>query len=397
MRPDSAATVAFLTAIIAIGQMTTAIYLPSLPTLVQVFGTDVGTVQLTLTVYLAVFGLCQLVYGPLSDRFGRRPVLIAGLGIYCAASVGCALAPDIHTLIVCRGLQAVGACSGQVTSRAVVRDVYDGARMAQVLGTISIAQAITPGVGPTIGGHIHVWFGWQANFVLMSATAVLLAAFALVRLPETNHRRDPDALSPGPMLANFGSLLRHRAFIANTTASAFTFAALFAYLTGAPFLLIDHLGVRPDHFGILSFINVSGFAVGSFLSTRLVMKVGAQRLARIGGVGLIGGGAILPLSAHLDFLSVYSVVAAQFIFSAGMGLILSNTLALALADFKRIAGTASALLGCIQMMTAMIASALVSSLVASRPLVMIDIYFVSALLAAITLFLFAPKPARGTA
>ncbi len=394
MRPDSAATVAFLAALIAIGQMTTVIYLPSLPTLVDAFSTDIATVQLTMTVYLAALGICPLVYGPLSDRFGRRPVLIGGLAIYAAASVGCAFAPDIQTLIVCRGLQAVGVCSGQVTSQAIARDVYDGPRMAKVFGIISIAQAITPGVGPTVGGHLHVWFGWQANFVLMVAAAAFLIFLALTRLPETNRRRDPHALTLWPLAANFAGLVRHRGFFANTLASAFCLAALFAYLTGSPFLLIDRLGVRPDHFGILSFINVSGFAVGAFLSTRLVVRVGAERLARIGAVVMVSGAAVLPASVQLDLLSVYSVVLAQFVFSVGMGLILSNALALALADFRQIGGTASALLGCVQMMLAMVASALVSALTPIRPLAMIDIYFVSAILAALTLFLLAPSAAR---
>jgi len=180
IRPESAWTIAYLTVLVAMGQMSTGIYLPSMPSLAAVFATDSGTVKLTMSVFLAGFAVAQLIYGPLCDRFGRRPVVIGGLAIFALASLACALAPSIEWLIVARLFQAIGACSGQVLGRAIGRDLFEGQRYAKVMALVGLALALTPAAGPVLGGVLQVAFGWQANFLFLAGWGLVLLLVTLV-------------------------------------------------------------------------------------------------------------------------------------------------------------------------------------------------------------------------
>ena len=173
--PESLSVGALLTALVALGQISTSIYIPSLPFLVDALDTTAEDVNLTLSVFLFGFAICQLVYGPLSDRFGRRPVLVAGVGLYVAASFACVFATSIETLIAGRFVQGMTACSGPVLGRAIVRDIYGPTRSAKVMAYIGVALAISPAVAPIIGGYLQVWFGWRANFVLLGVVGVWIS------------------------------------------------------------------------------------------------------------------------------------------------------------------------------------------------------------------------------
>ncbi len=196
-RPDGPVIAVLLTALVAFQALSTDMYLASLPALTRYFSTDVPTVQLTLSVFLIGSALGQLVYGPLSDRFGRRPMLCAGLSVYLASSIACVLAPTIESLIVARFAQAIGSCAGPVLGRAVVRDVHGPVRGARVLAYMSSAMATAPVVAPIVGSYLQVAFDWRANFVVLAlfSLAVLLGVLAL--LAETNRTRDRRAL-PAP-------------------------------------------------------------------------------------------------------------------------------------------------------------------------------------------------------
>ena len=271
IRPDSAWTIAYLTVLVAMGQMSTGIYLPSMPSLAASFATDSGTVKLTMSVFLAGFAVAQLIYGPLCDRFGRRPVVIGGL------------APSIEWLIVARLFQAIGACSGQVLGRAIGRDLFEGQRYAKVMAMVGLALALTPAAGPVLGGVLQVAFGWQANFLFLVGWGALLLLVTLFGLQETNRTPDPRALSLPVMASNFGRLLRNRLYMGYTLTLAFSFGCLFAYMTGSPFILIDQLGIRPDLFGVLSIFNVLGYAIGSAIANKASGRVTAPRMVAAGG------------------------------------------------------------------------------------------------------------------
>lgn len=195
-RPDSVAVAALLTALVAFGPISTDMYLPSLPALVSDFQTDVPTVQLTLSAFMVAFALAMLVYGPLSDRFGRRPVLLGAVVLYVISSVACVFAPTIEALVVARVFQAMGCCAGPVLGRAVVRDVYGRERAAQVLSYMGTAMALAPAIGPIAGGWLQVAFGWQAVFVVLSLFSLIALFGTYFMLDETNPHKNPYAISP---------------------------------------------------------------------------------------------------------------------------------------------------------------------------------------------------------
>ncbi|MGF7172538.1 multidrug effflux MFS transporter [Azospirillum doebereinerae] len=348
-RSDSLVIRVLLTALVAFGPMSTDLYLPSLPTLVRVFGTDIATVQLTLSVFLVGFAVSQLVYGPMSDRFGRRPTLLVGVAIYLAASAACALASDIHGLIVARFFQALGACCGPVVARAVVRDVFGRDRAATVLAYMSMAMALAPAVGPILGGVVTEWFGWRANFVVLVIFALVILASVWSLLAETNTHRDEDALQPGRLAANYLMLLRSRVFIGYVLVVAFSYSGIFAFISGSSFVLIGRMHLSPAQYGLSFGAVVLGYIVGSFLAGRLTRKVGGARMIRTGTAVSLAGGLAGGALALAGVEHIAAIVGPVFLFILGSGLTLPNATANAVGPYPTMAGLASSLLGFAQM------------------------------------------------
>jgi DHA1 family bicyclomycin/chloramphenicol resistance-like MFS transporter len=334
---------------VTFGPVSIDIFLPSLPDMTRVFATDVSHVQTTLSIFVAGFALAQLVLGPLSDRFGRRPVLLAGTGLYCAASILCLFARSIETLILARLLQAFGACAGPVLSRAIVRDVFPPDRAARTLAVMASIMAIAPALAPVVGGLLHSWFDWRANFVVMTLFGLALWIGVRQLLAETNQRPDRKALRLGRMLSAYGMLATHRGFLRYTLALSLLFAAMFSFISGGAFVLISVLGVKPEHFGIFFAMVVGGLLAGNLATARLSHRLSADRL--IGAGLVIATASAVPLVglalAHVQ--TIAAVVAPMVGIFLAAGLILPNGTAAAIAPHGRIAGSASALLGFIQM------------------------------------------------
>jgi DHA1 family bicyclomycin/chloramphenicol resistance-like MFS transporter len=353
-RPDSLAVAALLTTLVAFGPISTDLYLPSLPSLRAVFDTDVARVQLTLSVFLAAFAVGQLIYGPLSDRFGRRPVLLGGVTVYFLAGLACASAPSIEALIAGRFVQAVGACSGVVLARAVVRDVYGRERAAKVFAYMGAAMALAPLVGPVIGGYLQIWFGWRASFLCLAAFGAASLAAVWLMLAETNPRPDPQALSPRRMVGNFRRMLGDRAYVGYVLSAAFSYSGLFAFISGSAFVLMDLLGLSPDRYGLCFATVVAGYICGSTGAGRLTLGLGTDRLIAVGvAVNAIGGGLMAALAwsgaVAPGLPGVAAIVGPMFVYMIGMGITLPNAMAGAIGPFPEMAGAASALLGFIQM------------------------------------------------
>lgn len=350
--------IVLLTSLTAIGPISTSIYLPSLPALAADLGASAGEAQLTLTASLIGFALLQLVYGPLSDRYGRRLALFGGLTLYVAASAACALAPTIGALILARFVQGVGGCAGSVISRAVVRDLFTPTEGARVLAYIGMALAVAPAVGPLIGGQLEVYFGWRATFVAVGAAGLAILIFAFLRLPETNQ-----GASRGTPLwrivGGYWRLLRSGTFMAYSLSVGFQFGGLFAFQAGAPMVLIGMLGVRPDAYGLYTLVPVCGYVLGGFISTRISARLGILRMVRLGAAVNLAGGLLIAILAVAVDLNVVMLIGPMFFFSIGMGLLLPNAMAGAIANFPEIAGTASALLGFFMMGTGALGSAMV--------------------------------------
>jgi len=338
-----------LTALVAFGPMSTDLYLPALPGLTRALGADIATGQLTLSVFLAGFAVSQLLYGPLSDRFGRRPVLLAGVAVFVLAGAACALAPTIEALIAFRFLQALGACAGPVIARAVVRDVWGREGAARVLAYMAMAMALAPAVGPILGGQLTVAFGWRANFwFLVGFGAVVLAASAVL-LAETNRLRDPEAIRPARLARNYGVLFRHRAYRGYVAVVAFSYAGIFCFISGSSFLFVEAIGLSPDLYGLSFTVIVVGYMVGSFAAGRLTTRLGIARMIAIGTGLSAAGGAAMAACAAAGWLGVAPVVGPFFVFMVGAGLTLPNAMAGAVGPFPGMAGLASALLGFFQM------------------------------------------------
>lgn len=354
-------SVPLLIAMSAIGPLALNIFVPSMPGLATAFQASYGTVQLTLTLYLVGVAAGQLLYGPLSDRFGRRPLLLGGIAVFLGASVLCALAASIGWLILGRVLQAVGGCSGLVLSRAIVRDVYGRERSASVIAYVTMAMAVAPMVAPAIGGYLDVWMGWRASFLLLAGLGAGLLAWSLLRLHETNG--DPRPL-PGAfgMLSGFGSLLARPAFLGYSLNTAFTSAVFFGFLAGAPYVMTELLREPPSSYGAFFVLVSGGYILGNFLAGRLSVRVGTDRMVLLGSLLSAAGVALMAgwlLGAGLSPIALFLPMA---LVGVGNGVSMPNAIAQAISVDPRAAGTASGLLGCLQMGVGAVATAVIGAL-----------------------------------
>lgn len=390
---DSLAVRVLLTALVAFGPLSTDLYLPSLPTLVTVFGTDVATVQLTLSVFLVGFAVSQLVYGPLSDRFGRRPALLGGVAIYLAASVACALADDIGELIAGRFFQALGACCGPVVGRAVVRDLFGRDHAATVLAYMTMAMSLAPAVGPILGGVLTEWLGWRANFALLATFGAVVLAATWAGLPESNTRRDDEALRPGRLLSNYLLLLRDRTYAGYVLIVAGTYSGIFAFISGSSFVLIDRLHLSPAVYGASFGTVVLGYMLGSFLAGRLSGRHGGWRMIRAGTALSAAGGLLGAALAAAGVLHLAAVAVPMFLFMVGAGLTLPNAMAGAIGPYPLMAGLASSLLGFMQMAGAALVGLAVGHLHSGTALPMMGSIALAAALAALAHRALIPPPA----
>jgi MFS transporter, DHA1 family, multidrug resistance protein len=338
-----------LTAVVGLGALSIDMFLPSLPTIAAVFGAQPATAQLTVTLFLMAFAASQLVYGPLSDRFGRRWVLIGGLGLYAVSGLACALAPTIGVLIGARVLQALGGGSGPVVARAVIRDLYDREHAARVFSYMGMAQSLNPMLAPVVGGYVHDAFGWRAIFFVLAAAGTLFVALMIAGVPETNRRRDPTALRPGQMGRNAAVLLTDRSYVAYVLVNALMFGGQFAFISGSPFVLIEVLGVSPRVFGLCFGSVALGIMTGTFLSGRFGARLGLDRTILSGTALGAAAGLTLAGLAWSGILTVAAVIAPMFVFATGLGLTLPNGIAGAVGPFPHMAGLAAAVAGFCQM------------------------------------------------
>lgn len=347
-KADTFEVAVIVTLCVALGPLATDLYLPSLPSIGRAFSVGVGETQLTLSVFLIGFALSQLIYGPLSDRFGRRPVMLTGIAVFLLASIFCAFAWSLESLLVGRLLQSLGICAGPVLGRAVVRDAWGAERSARILSYTGSAMALAPAVGPIIGGFLEAAFGWRSNFFALSFLAVALLACVFLRLPETNLRPDPMALRPLRIAGNFLVLMRHRSYLGYVLVGALSYAGLFVFISDSSFLLIGDLGLSPQAYGLSFAAVIGGFILGSFVSGRFGERFGRDRMLALGVIAAALA-AFLGIGLALSgVLTVWSVVGASTLFFLSSGFILPNAVAGALRHYPHMAGAASSLMGFVQ-------------------------------------------------
>ena len=332
----------------AIAPLSIDMYLPSFPAIAEEFGASAAQIQLTLSGYMIGFTLGQLGYGPLSDRFGRKYVLLSGITIYIAMTVLCAVASDTETLTVFRFFQAIGGGAGTVLSRAIIRDRYDGVQMAKVMSLMLTIILFAPMVAPVIGGYVLVWFGWRAVFwtlVIFGALAIAVVLFGIEESLPPERRSRPGVR---PLLRGYASVLTHRQAIGYILTGGITFGALFAFLSGAPFVFIEFYGIAPEHLGYIFTINVLGVMVGGWLNSKLVMTKGVFQMLSIGVWLLFAGAVALFALIATNIWGVWGVIVGIVLFTLPLNLINANAAAGALEYFPDNAGTASAVVGAVR-------------------------------------------------
>ncbi|MER7896589.1 multidrug effflux MFS transporter [Streptomyces sp. NPDC096046] len=337
-------------------------YLPSLPEVTRSLHAPAATVQLTLTACLAGMALGQLVVGPMSDRWGRRRPLLAGLAVFVVATVLCALAPTIELLVAFRLAQGLAGAAAIVIARAVVRDLYDGMAMARFFSTLMLISGVAPVVAPLIGGQVLRVTDWRGVFVVLTVIGVLIGVLVWARLPETLPPAQRHSGGVGEALRAMRGLLADRSFTGYMLTGGFAFAALFAYIAASPFVIQEIYGASPQTFSLLFGVNSVGLVVVGQINGKIL--VGRVSLDRVLGIGLAvvitAATALLLMSLGVfGEVGLAPVAVALFVLMSAMGITLPNTQALALMRTKHAAGSASALLGTSSFLIGAIASPLV--------------------------------------
>ena len=344
--------------------------LPPMPAVADYFKTSTASVQYSLSAVVLGIAIGQLVYGPLSDRFGRKPVIIVGISLYIATAIACSQAESISTLIGLRFLQGFFACSGIIVARAVIRDLFDREAGARLFALMMGIHGIMPTIAPGVSGWITQDYGWRAVFWTMAAFGLFVVLTVIFGLAESHTKRNPDAVHPAVLFRNYRTILRNRAFRSNATCACFMYGALMAYFAGAPVGLIQYLGLSPVEFGIAMAVPIVFYMVAQVAVSRIVHGLGMERMIRIGVVMAVIAGIGMLGFVLSGIINVYTLMAPMVLVLTSLAFIVPGTTAGAMSPFAHMAGAASSLLGFIQFLAAAIATAMIGLLNDGTPLPM---------------------------
>ena len=351
-----------LGALTAMGPLAIDMYLPALPTIARDLETSAAAVQVSLAVYFVGIALGQAFYGPLSDRWGRKPALYFGLTLFLVSSIGCALVDSVESLVVLRFLQALGGCAPLVVPRAVVRDYFDQQESARMLSVLILVMGLAPILAPLVGGQLLVNFGWRSVFWLLAGYGLFWLAIVFFFLPESlpAARRQRQRLSE--VLRIYAGLMRDRAYMGYVLSGGLIFSGLLAYIAGSPFIFIELFDVPPERFGLFFGANAVGIIGASQVNRWLARRIDAHRIVSFVLPVAMTAGLVLLLDAYTGFGGFAGILVPLFCFIACHGFVMPNTTALAMAPHGKVAGSASALLGTLQFVLGATAGALVGLL-----------------------------------
>lgn len=344
------------------GFLGTQLYLPSLPSMARAFELPNSTIQLTMTVYYFSFAFFQLFYGPLSDKYGRKPVLVLGLGMSLVGTLGCAVADSIEFLMVCRVLQGAGLGASNALARTILRDTFDDTKLAKMWSFVMTAISLAPAVAPTLGGYIQQTYGWRMVFFFALTYLSIGAVLILAMLPETNDHKNKDAFHPILLLKNYWNVMHRKTFMGNMLCSAMGMGGITAYGVATPFIYQNIIGLTPFENGQLAFFTALSAMAGSFVSGLLVEKIGSMRMIKFSLFLMLISGLGVIFTGLLEIYTTLSVLIPSLLFFVGAGIIFPNTAAGAFKGLEKKAGAGSAVFGCIRVMMSFVTTTLVAYL-----------------------------------
>ena len=369
LHKDSPWLLALLATLVALGPLSVDMYIPALPAMMVALDTNIGQMHLTLSAYLTGFAIFHLACGPLADRFGRKPMLYGGLSLFVAGALGCAASGTIEQLLAFRLLQGIGACVGPTLARTVTRDIFGPTRAARALSLIAMLMALAPAVAPTLGGVMLLFLPWSSIFLFLAIYAAALVVLIHRLLPESLPQRQ--SLHPLAIARNYRELVVDPLYLSVTLAGGLVYAGLIAYISSSSFVYIEMLGVPTEYFGLIFLTTVMGYIAGSGVSARLAHRYASEQLMLLGAILSLSASALMLAGAIVWPASVLALMLPTVLYSMGMGLVLPHAMAIALRPFPHIAGTASALMGFIQMSLSAIASATSGAFLKDTPLPML--------------------------
>jgi DHA1 family bicyclomycin/chloramphenicol resistance-like MFS transporter len=342
--------------ITAFSPLSIDMYLSSLPTLEKYFSVGANTIQLTLASFFIGFSAGQLFYGPISDKYGRKTPLYFGISLFMGASIGCAMSSSIEWMIFFRFLQALGACSGGVIARAVVRDVYLPQDAAKIYSYLMLVTGLAPMLAPVVGGYILTHLGWKAIFLTLAFTGLVSVVLVKLWLVDSSIKNSEKSLAPKEVMAEYLHLLKHKHFMAHAALIGFATAGMFAYIASSPFVFMNFFGLSVTRYGWLFGANALSFVISAQINARLVKKVNPSTLIWVSLVFMTIFGTAMFMSAVFGIGGFYAITLPLLGVMSCIGFIMPNANAVAMAPFSSNAGSASALLGTIQFSMAAISA-----------------------------------------
>ena len=344
----------FLT-IVLLGLLTTIVpfsidmYLPGFPDIARFMNISVTKVALSLSSFFVGIGVGQIIYGPLLDRFGRKKPLFAGLILYFITSIACAYTDTIEMLIILRFIQALGACSASIAATAMVRDLFPPDENAKIFSFLILVLSVSPMLAPTIGSYVSAAFGWHSIFILLTILAMLIAIGVYFFLPESKEADKDFSLKPASIIKNYLSVIKEAYFIFYAVIGALGFASLFSYISSSPAVFMEHFALTQKHYGLLFACLAAGLITASQINTLLLKKFRSKKIIL---TSLVVQNIVVGLLLLVSFLqpeNFWLIVTMLFFYLSTIGMIMPNATALAMKPFEKNAGSASALLGFIQM------------------------------------------------
>lgn len=370
----------------ALGPFSIDLYLPGFPEIARDLNSTTGQVALSLSSYFIGVSIGQMIYGPLLDRFGRRTPLLIGLIIYLFASVFIVYVTSVDSLILARFVQALGGCAGMVAARALVRDLFPVSEIAKIFSLLMLVIAVSPIVAPTIGGFAAAHWGWHSIFIILSVLAALNILLVYFWLPLGAPPDTTMSLKPKPIITSFWTVFKTPQFYTYTLTGSFAASGLYAYIAGSPHVFMELYGVSEKQYGWIFGIIALGLVTASQINTVLLKKYSSQQIVKVALICQVVAGSLLFFGPLFHLIEMYSMIVLAFLFLSTQGFAFPNTSALSLAPFEKNAGTASALMGALQLGIGALITALVSILSDDTPLPMTGIMFLCAVASLAILF-----------